>query len=369
MDRQNRFARAGGGRVAPPALAPRRRPELAAAGGALLLLCAAVAGAGAAERARGLAARSFSGAARLLLAAPPSPPAPLPPPPAKSIDHFVRVVSGRFVVGPDCAELFVSGTNQWELMEAAGGALQLFGASLPDNTTGPALVRALLDRAAAAGMNVVRAWAHPVSAQYALQSGPGEYSEAALRGLDYALDAARQRNIRLLLALTDNWQPPGGADQFTAWAGHAYHEDFFTAPEPRALFKAHVAALLARVNSINGRRYSEDPTIFAFNLINEPRCYKCGGALAAWIADMAAFVKLHAPNHLLTVGEEGFYPAGSARASANPEAGGGAASWAETEGQDFFVDHADPNIDFAAMHLWHQVRRLGGGWVVWCGFN
>ena len=89
---------------------------------------------------------------------------------------------------------------------------------------------------------------------------------------------------------------------------------------------------------------------------------------------MAAFVKLHAPHHLLTVGEEGFYPAGSARAGANPEAGGGAASWAETEGQDFALDHSDPNIDFAAIHLWHQVRAARGGWaavgrfgVVWCG--
>lgn len=48
-------------------------------------------------------------------------------------------------------------------------------------------------------MNVVRAWAHPVSAQYALQPGPGEYSEAALRGLDYALDAARQRECSACL--------------------------------------------------------------------------------------------------------------------------------------------------------------------------
>lgn len=34
-----------------------------------------------------------------------------------------------------------------------------------------------------------------------------------------------------------------------------------------------------RVNTINGRLYSEDPTILAWNLINEPRCFRCGNGL------------------------------------------------------------------------------------------
>jgi hypothetical protein len=29
-----------------------------------------------------------------------------------------------------------------------------------------------------------------------------------------------------------------------------------------------------RVNTINGRTYSEDPTVMAWNLINEPRAYR-----------------------------------------------------------------------------------------------
>lgn len=46
-----------------------------------------------------------------------------------------------------------------------------------------------------------------------------------------------------------------------------------------------------------------------WNLINEPRCYQCGGVLARWVGEMAAHVKALDPNHLLTVGAEGFYPA------------------------------------------------------------
>jgi len=49
------------------------------------------------------------------------------------------------------------------------------------------------------------------------------------------------------------------------------------------------------------------------------------------------------------VGEEGFYPENVPQAAANPE---GTNSWAFWEGQSFQVDHSDPNIDFAAIHLW-----------------
>lgn len=236
-------------------------------------------------------------------------------------------------------------------MEAAGGAFELYGASLPDNTTGPALVRNILDKAQAHGLDVLRTWAHPVSAPYALASGPGVYNEDVFRGLDYLLDEARKRGVRLLLALTDNWQPTGGADQFLSWAGGSIHEDFFSDPAAKQLYKDHVKILLERKNSINGREYREDSTIFAWDLINEPRCYRCGNLLAEWVTEMAAWVKSIDPNHLLTVGEEGFYPEGAetTQMAANPQ---GLSSWAFWEGQHFVTDHASPLIDFASIHLW-----------------
>lgn len=59
------------------------------------------------------------------------------------------------------------------MVEAAAGGLELFGASLPANTTGPALIRRLLDRAVANQLNVVRGWAHTVTDRYALQARAG----------------------------------------------------------------------------------------------------------------------------------------------------------------------------------------------------
>lgn len=51
------------------------------------------------------------------------------------MDEFVRVQGTQFVVG--CRTWYASGWNQWEAMEAGAGALELFGASLPNKTTGP----------------------------------------------------------------------------------------------------------------------------------------------------------------------------------------------------------------------------------------
>ena len=67
---------------------------------------------------------------------------------------------------------------------------------------------------------------------------------------------------QVLLSLTDNWQQTGGSDEFLRWAGGGPHERFFSDPRAKALYKEHVQAVLGRVNTINGRRYSEDPAIF-----------------------------------------------------------------------------------------------------------
>jgi len=38
-----------------------------------------------------------------------------------------------------------------------------------------------------------------------LQTGPGQYDRALLEGLDYALFAAAEHGVRVVLVLADNW--------------------------------------------------------------------------------------------------------------------------------------------------------------------
>ena len=40
-------------------------------------------------------------------------------------------------------------------------------------------------------------------------------------------------------------------------------------------YKNYAKTLLGRMNTINGRTYSSDPTIFAWDLLNEARCQGC----------------------------------------------------------------------------------------------
>ena len=66
-----------------------------------------------------------------------------------------------------------------------------------------------------------------------------------------------------------------------------------------------------------------------------------------WIEEMSGYLKQADPNHMVTVGEEGFYGPQSPAEAANPGTG-----WATITGQNFTANHAPDSIDFAAIHLW-----------------
>jgi hypothetical protein len=53
----------------------------------------------------------------------------------------------------------------------------------------------------------------------------------------------------------------------------------------------------------------DDPTILAWELANEPRCNGdfSGSKLQAWVEHTAEFLKSIDPNHMVTVGSEGFF--------------------------------------------------------------
>ena len=52
----------------------------------------------------------------------------------------------------------------------------------------------------------------------------------------------------------------------------ARHSLFFNDSGSRTIFKNHIKHIVMRRNTLNGRLYSEDPTVMAWGLLNEPRC-------------------------------------------------------------------------------------------------
>ena len=69
---------------------------------------------------------------------------------------------------------------------------------------------------------------------------------------------------------------------------------------------------------------------------------------------MAGYLKEKDPNHLVTVGLEGFWGAHAEEAREfNPLPGeNGQLSWTSLTGQNFTAQHSSPHIDFCGAHYW-----------------
>ena len=75
------------------------------------------------------------------------------------------------------------------------------------------------------------------------------------------------------------------------------------------VFKKYVTMILTRVNTITGVQYSQDPTIFALELANEPhttdgyeaaRGIPVGSIVREWIIDMVATIRLVDSKHMVS---------------------------------------------------------------------
>lgn len=184
-----------------------------------------------------------------------------------------------------------------------------------------------------------------------------------LAKLDFALHHARRLHIKLLITLTNSWRDFGGMDQYLVWYGLDKHHEFYTDARVRRAYKDWVSHLLNHVNSIDGIAYKDDPTIFAWELANEPRTVinkdfdsSTGWdatTITAWAKEMAAHVKSIDSNHLLAVGDEGFFNGGGTHWTYKAEGG---------------VDHealtAIPDIDFGTYHLYPDHWRTGHKWGI-----
>ncbi|MBN1480580.1 cellulase family glycosylhydrolase [candidate division KSB1 bacterium] len=203
----------------------------------------------------------------------------------------------------------------------------------------------VIEDAAAMGIKVIRMWAFNDGAEQwnALQTEPGNYQEYVFCGLDYILAKADEFDLCLILTIVNNWDDYGGMNQYVEWSSTAFsHDDFYTDTNTKQWYREHIFALLNRENTVNGRVYKDDPTIFAWELANEPRCSAdaSGSVLNSWIAEMSAYIKSLDSNHLVCIGCEGFYNNG------NP------INWMNNQGTDFIADHQVSTIDFAVAHSW-----------------
>lgn len=249
------------------------------------------------------------------------------------------------------------------------------------------MVDALFDKAAANGFDVMRVWGSlDIGNQDGTNSVDGTGSKEGvyfqywdgtapayndgpdgLQRLDYVIYKAGQNGIRLVIPFVNNWNAFGGMDQYVRWRGGQFHDEFFTDPLIRQWYKDWIAHVLNRVNVYTGVKYKDDPTIMTWELANEPRCLSAGvyprssscttETLIAWADEMSAFIKSIDRNHLVSVGDEGFY--------CTP----GAADWTEncSEGVDTIAFTKLKHIDVMSVHLypdsWGKDAAFGTEWI------
>lgn len=134
--------------------------------------------------------------------------------------------------------------------------------------------------------------------------------ESSLRQLDSFLDQASAHGIYVIVTMmqglgialdkTSPFYNPGGIE------GLIHNE------KSKTLYKELLNRVITRVNSINGRKYSQDPTIMAWDLITEPipspavlqtskSINFTTDEFSSWVQEMAKYVKSLDPNHLVTM--------------------------------------------------------------------
>lgn len=269
--------------------------------------------------------------------------------------RFVRQHGGKFFTGKQ--QYSFVGANYWY-----GSLLAL----QKDSARGVLRLRKELDFLKARGITNLRVMAgaegagkiqgnHRVGPP--LQIARGVFDTSVLYGLDVLLDEMRKRQMKAVIFVSNNWEWSGGFLQYLNWNGLVSDSmllaklewetlrdqvaKFYTCTPCKADYLDQVDIILGRRNSINQRRYVDDPTIMSWQLANEPRPMRpaANGAYRDWISSVAAHIKSKDRLHLVSIGHEG-----------------------EIGTQDFALYeriHRDPNIDYLTIHIWPK----NWGWM------
>jgi mannan endo-1,4-beta-mannosidase len=250
------------------------------------------------------------------------------------------------------------------------------------------MVDDVLQASKALGLKVVRIWANidkgSLDGSVPSVDGPGDkegvyfqywdpvakrpvYNDGAtgLEHLDYVLDRAKKLDLKLMLVLTNNWREFGGMDQYLTWYGQKQHHLFYTDPKVIRAYKDWAAHLVHRKNTLTGVVYRDDPTIFGWELANEPRCINfkdfdvrsgwTTATLTGWADDVSNYLHSIDPKHIVSVGDEGMMKKG------------GGFGYDGSDGADHEALLALKGIDFGTFHLypdsWGQSVRWGSQWI------
>jgi len=134
----------------------------------------------------------------------------------------------------------------------------------------------MMSQMAQDGIKVVRTWGFSHETWHGFEQQKGVYNEPQFMLFDYILESAKKYNIKIIIVLENYWESYGGIDTRLKWGGlpgvsHPNRAVFYTNEGCKLQYKNYVKHFVSRINHYTNKPYNEDPAIFSWELMNEPR--------------------------------------------------------------------------------------------------
>ena len=205
-------------------------------------------------------------------------------------------------------------------------------------------VDTVMDHLASSGLKILRVWGFndvnskpgAGTAWFQLLSASGSQINTGADGLqrlDYVVQAADKRGIKLIINFVNNWDDYGGINAYVKAFGGT-KEGWYTNTKAQDQYRKYIQAVVGR--------YAASNAVFAWELANEPRCKGCStDVIYKWATDTSAYVRGLDAGHMITLGDEGFGLPGD---TSYP--------YQYTEGVDFVKNLGIKNLDFGTFHMY-----------------
>lgn len=284
----------------------------------------------------------------------------------------VSSLAGKFV-GGDGKVIYPGGTSWFDILQ-----LEKFSEWQLTN---------ILQQHYQHGVRVIRTFGHndgwgtSMPVKKPIQPSVGKFDEAALRRYDYVLDALAKAGIRITLTMTNHWPEYGGFGWYTkeVLGSNAAPELFYSNGRVIGAFQAWLRTIAGRRNTVNGRLYAEDPTIFSWQLCNE--CHTSdnyeanngiqpGSLLYNWLVKQSAFLKHDiGVKQMVSIGSEGWRARGKYDPTASVK--GPFLNWMNSgmKGEDFVRNLGIKNLDFATIHVYPSNWQIPAKQYKWVNDN
>jgi mannan endo-1,4-beta-mannosidase len=160
----------------------------------------------------------------------------------------------------------------------------------------------------------------------------------------------QQRGMTAVLMLSNNWEWSGGFLQYLNWNNlltdsllirkmewddmRDHISRFYSCSSCISQYQEQVKRIITRVNTITGKKYTEDPAILSWEIANEPRPMRPAAITEymQFIHASAMLIRSLDSNHLITTGSEGYI---------------GSETMAV-----YKTVHQDKYIDYITIHIW-----------------